>query len=127
MSTWKATIAVLVIFILGIVSGIVISYWITPRITANALPAQEILTQRMNERLARNLSLTPEQEQTISGIIDDARNQLAEIRKETRPRVRQVIVNARDRIRAQLNPEQQARFDKILERNRRLLNRLFSR
>ncbi len=127
MSTWKATIAVLVIFILGIASGIVISYWITPRITANALPAQEILTRRMNERLARNLSLTPEQEQTISGIIDDARSQLTEIRKETRPRVRQVIVNARDRIRAQLNPEQQSRFDKILERNRRLLNRLFSR
>ena len=72
-------------------------------------------------------SLSPAQERAINGIIGDARAQLLEIRKETRPRVRVVILNARERIRAQLNPEQQARFDRIVERNRILLNRWLSR
>jgi len=127
MSTWKATFAVLVIFVLGTIFGLAVSHWIAPGSGARGLPAQEIVTQRSNQCLARNLSLSAEQEQAIAGIVEEARNQLAEIRKETRPRVRQIIVNARERIRAQLNPEQRARFDKILERNRRPLDRWFSR
>ena len=123
MSTWKAALAVLAVFVLGTIFGAAISYWIPPRIGSNAPPAREILTQRLNRRLVRELSLSAEQEKAIAGIIQEARDQLGEIRKETRPRVRQVIMNARDRIRAQLNPEQQARFDQIRERNQRLFNR----
>lgn len=127
MKSWKSVFAVLAVFILGTVFGLVISFWIAPATGGQASPAQEILSQRFNRRLAANLSLSPEQEKAISGIIADARTQLLQIRKETRPRVREVILNARERVRAQLNPEQQARFDRVIERNRRILNRLFSR
>jgi hypothetical protein len=40
-----------------------------PSVAVQASPAQEVLTQRFNQRLVRNLSLSPEQEQVISGII----------------------------------------------------------
>jgi len=122
MSTWKAAFAVLVIFVFGTVFGMAMSLWIAPKVNAYARPAQEILTQRLNQRISRNLSLSQEQKQAIAGIIEDARNQLAEVRKETRPRVRQIILTAQDRIRAQLNAEQQARFDSIMKR-RRLMER----
>jgi len=127
MKSWKSILAVLAIFILGTVFGLVVSFWIMPSVGVQASPAQQVLNQRFNQRLVRNLSLSPEQEKAVSGIIADARTQLLEIRKETRPRVREVIVNARERIRTQLNPEQRAQFDRIIERNRLLLNRLLSR
>jgi Spy/CpxP family protein refolding chaperone len=122
MSTWKAVTAVLVIFVLGTVFGLAISLWMAPRIGIYTPLAGEIATQRINQRLARKLSLTPEQKEVIAGIMQDMRQQLAEVRKETRPRVRQITLNARERIRAQLNPEQQARFDDIMRRNQRLLD-----
>ena len=127
MRSWKAFVAVLGIFVLGTVFGLVISFWIMPSIGAQASPAQEILTRRFNQRIARNLSLSPEQARAIDGIIAETRTQLLEIREETRPRVREVILNASGRIRAQLNPEQQVRFDQMVGRNRVLLNRLMSR
>ena len=127
MKSWKSVFAALTVFILGTVFGLVISFWIAPSVGVQASPAQEILSQRFNQRLVANLSLSREQEKAISGIIADARTQLLEIRKETRPRVHEVILNARERVRAQLNPEQQARFDRVIERNRRILDRLFSR
>jgi len=127
MRSWKAFVAVLGIFVLGTVFGLVISFWIMPSIGAQAPPAQEILTRRFNQRIARNLSLSPEQARAIDGIIAETRTQLLEIREETRPRVREVILNASGRIRAQLNPEQQVRFDQMVGRNRVLLNRLMSR
>jgi hypothetical protein len=122
MSTWKAVCAVLMVFILGTVFGLAISLWIAPRTGIFTPLAQEAAAQRMNRRLARNLSLSPEQRNAMAGIIDDARRQLAEVRKEARPRARQIIENARERMRAQLNAEQQARFDEIMRRNRLLLD-----
>jgi hypothetical protein len=127
MNRWKVFIAVLGIFILGTVFGLVISFWIMPSMGVQASPAREILAQRFNQRIARNLSLSPEQARAIAGIIAETRTQLVEIREETRPRVREVILNARGRIRAQLNPERQIRFDQMVGRNRVLLNRLVSR
>ncbi len=127
MNTWKAALGVLGIFILGTVFGLAVSFWIAPRAGSFAPPFQEILLQRLNQRLAANLALSPEQREAIDAITRDARNQLLEIRKETRPRVRQVMQDARNKIRAQLNSGQQARFDQLLRRNRLPFNRLLSR
>ena len=110
MKNWKSVFAVLAIFTVGTVFGLVISFWIAPAVGAQASPAQQVLTQRFNQRLVRKLSLSPEQERAVSTIIGDARTQLLEIRKETRPRTREVILNARERIRTQLNPEQQVQL-----------------
>jgi hypothetical protein len=122
MSTGKAVCAVLIVFILGTVFGLAISLWIAPRTGIYAPLIQEVAAQRMNRRLARNLSLNPEQRKATAIILEDTRKQLAEIRQETRPRVRQIIQKARERMRAQLNPEQQARFDEMAKRNRLLLD-----
>ena len=122
MSTLKAAIAVLAIFILGTIFGLAVSLWIMPNMSVYAQPAREILSQRFGQRLGRNLSLSPEQKRAIAGIVDDTKNELAQIRQETRPRVRQTILNARERIRAHLTPEQRTRFDEMFRRNRRLIN-----
>jgi lipopolysaccharide export LptBFGC system permease protein LptF len=74
MSTWKAVFAALIIFVMGTVFGLAVSFWIAPNVSAYAQPAQEILTHRLNQRLARNLSLSAEQKEAIDGIIEDARS-----------------------------------------------------
>jgi hypothetical protein len=123
MSTWKAVSAVLIVFILGTVFGLVISLWIAPRAGMDAPAIREIAILRMNQRMVRSLALTLEQKTAISEIIADTRKQLAEIRKEERPRVRQIKLNAQERMRSQLNPAQQARFDEMIRRNRLRLER----
>jgi Spy/CpxP family protein refolding chaperone len=117
MSAWKAVCAVLIVFILGTVFGLAVSWWIAPRTGIDMPQVREVALRRMNQRTVRYLSLTPEQKKAMAEIIRDTRKQLEEVRKERRPRVRQIMQNARQRMRVQLNPEQQARFDEIMKRN----------
>lgn len=123
MSTWKTALAVLLIFILGAIFGAGLSIWMAPLRNAYNLPAREIVTRRDMRNLEQALSLTPGQKQAIEKIIEDTRNQLVQVRKETRPRVRKVVLDARARVRAQLTPEQQAKFDEMGRRNRNAINR----
>jgi Spy/CpxP family protein refolding chaperone len=123
MSTWKAALSVLLIFILGTIFGVILSTWIAPRQIASELPAREILGQRNKEILEKSLSLSSGQRQAIDKIIEETRNELIQVRRETRPRVRQIMLDARARIRAQLNPEQQRRFDDSFKENRKVLNK----
>lgn len=123
MTTWKAILAVLGVFVFGTVFGLAISFWIAPERGASGPRIREVLIHRLNQRLVRELSLSKEQEKAVSAIIGDATKQLAEIRKETRPRVRRTLADAQVRIREQLDPQQQERFDDMLKRNRRILNR----
>lgn len=129
MRSWKAIAAALGVFVLGTVFGFIVSFRVTPESGASFLTSvvnRDAAQQRLHRRVVRNLDLSAEQEQAIGAILKDARGKIMEIRRETRPRVREIILDARTRIRAQLTPEQQAKFDRKLERNRRLLNRLLA-
>lgn len=129
MRSWKAVLAALGVFVLGTVFGFIISFRMTPELGAPFLSRvvrQETTQERLHQRVVKNLDLSAEQERAIAAILSDARGRIMELRRETRPRVRQVILDARTRIRAQLTPEQQAKFDQKLQRNRRLLNRLLA-
>jgi Spy/CpxP family protein refolding chaperone len=125
MSTWKSALAVLLIFALGTVFGVVLATRMAPRKPGPDLPARELLGLRNREALERSLSLSPGQKQAIDRIIGDTRNDLTRARQEMRPRVRQIMLNARARIRAELTPEQQRRFDELIKENRKVLNKAF--
>jgi Spy/CpxP family protein refolding chaperone len=127
MKYLKTIIAVLAVFMLGTIFGMLLSFWMAPKINAPAGPVREFLAQRLNQRLTRELVLASDQQHKIAAIIQDARQQLGELRKETRPRVRQIMEKARIQIRAQLTREQQRIFDQNLQRNRKRLEQWLSR
>lgn len=74
----------------------------------------------MFEKMKSELNLTEEQGTQIRAIIEQSREEYRALRSEVSPRYDAVRQNARARIRALLNPEQQQRFDaKNAERDAR--------
>lgn len=72
------------------------------------------------EKMKSELNLTDEQGTQIRAIIEQSREEYRALRNEVSPRYDAVRQNARSRIRALLNPEQQQRFDaKNAERDAR--------
>jgi Spy/CpxP family protein refolding chaperone len=72
------------------------------------------------EEMKRDLNLTDEQATAIRAIIEQSREEYRALRNEIEPRNEAVRANARARIRALLNPEQQQRFDaRIAEQDAR--------
>jgi Spy/CpxP family protein refolding chaperone len=114
MTTWKAILAVLSVFLAGAIFGGMASVRIAPLWHLMHLPSREAVVKRVNERLAYRLSLTKEQKQAVAAIIADSQTELIQIKKEVEPRVRNSMLKAQQKIREQLTSEQQAKFDRYL-------------
>jgi Spy/CpxP family protein refolding chaperone len=115
MTTWKAILAVLLIFLAGAIFGGLASVRIAPIWHLLNLPSRNAVVKRINERLAYRLSLTQEQRQEVAGIIADSQKELLQLKKEVEPRVRDAMLKAQQKIRQQLTPEQQVKFDRYVQ------------
>jgi Spy/CpxP family protein refolding chaperone len=108
----RAVVYVLLIFLCGIVTGALAHNlwhrWERERgqSVTQAAPRQT-RTQRTVERFTRDLSLTPEQAQQLTVILDETRQKYRSQEDATRR-------EARDRIRAILNDDQRAIYEEII-------------
>lgn len=106
--------AVLVVFILGCVTGAAISgLYLSPASKdSQAISMRE--TSQYFETLKREVNLSSEQVEKMSAILDQMRNNYKSVCAEVKPRYYNVREEARIRMRELLTPEQQQSFDKIV-------------
>jgi Spy/CpxP family protein refolding chaperone len=118
-SKWQVRIAALVIFVLGFSAG---------ALAFNAYQKWS-RTQGANNRPARfeamldRLQLSTEQKTQVHQILDETRQQLASLRKESEPRFDAIRQQADERLQKVLSPEQWKQFqqerDAMRSRGRR--------
>jgi Spy/CpxP family protein refolding chaperone len=77
------------------------------------------ISERMRERLRRELDLTPEQVAKISPILDRAAAQLQQVRLDTGQRVREILNETHRQMTPHLTDEQREKLKQIEERHRR--------
>jgi hypothetical protein len=106
--------AVIVVFILGCVTGAALSglYLSAAEKEQQAVSMRE--TTQYFETLKREVNLTSEQVDQMSAILDQMRNNYKSVCAEVKPRYYTVREEARIKMRALLTSEQQQRFDKIV-------------
>jgi hypothetical protein len=125
VSKWKPALAVLLVFVAGMVVGVVGTRMVVRRIAREMLQNPEFARQRMSAaaelQLARRLRLGPLQRQRVREILAEMQGQLKLIAEETQPRRQMVISNAADQIDLVLGPEQKLEFEKLKEENRALM------
>jgi Spy/CpxP family protein refolding chaperone len=71
------------------------------------------------EHLLDRMQLTPDQRTQVDAIFDDAREQLAELRKESEPKFREVRQRTDDRLKSVLTPEQWEQYKQMTDELRR--------
>ena len=67
--------------------------------------------QSFIERIQRELNLTPAQKEQVLQIVQDTRLKVENLRHDFQRQRRDVLAQARERVRAVLTPEQQQKFD----------------
>jgi Spy/CpxP family protein refolding chaperone len=77
------------------------------------------ISERMRERLRRELDLTPEQVAKISPILDRAAAQLQQMRSDTGQRVHEILSETHRQMTPNLTDEQREQLKQIEERHRR--------
>lgn len=114
MKGWKRVLALVVIYFLGIGSGIALSGLIASRRATH--PRQ--ITEASLRFMTRRLHLDAEQRRAVRPIIERTGDQLEGIRQGIEDDVRAILMESEQEIREVLRPEQQRRFDRMIERRR---------
>src|ERR1035437_778764 len=102
---WKVILAFTGIFLAGIlVGGLVTLRW--GKNMAQRLPMSEQYGPKVIGRLVTRLALAPEQQAKIKPIVDQAAQELRQLRRTTQRTSASVIERMQGEIAAQLTPEQ---------------------
>ena len=140
VSTWRVVLATTVIFGAGvIVGGVLISHpdrvkerhrrppgaglpsWHPQRKDFGQSASRELQPtldgRRMDFVLGvhRELNLTPEQRERIEKIVREGQEQTKTLWEGIAPKLRKEMQDVKDKIRAELTPEQEARFEELLK------------
>jgi Spy/CpxP family protein refolding chaperone len=116
---WQVRLAAIVIFLLGFAAG---------ALTLNAYKrwsrsGVEASRQDRFERMLDTLQLNADQKTQIHQILDDTREQLQTLKKESEPRVNEIRQQTDERLQKVLTPDQWKQFqqerDKLRGRGRR--------
>ena len=114
---WKVILAFTGIFLAGIlVGGLVTLRW--GRNFAQRQPMGEQYGPQLMRRLVTQLDLTPAQQEKIKPIVDQAAEELHQLRRTTQRASAAVLVRMQGEIAAQLTPEQKAKFDEQVSKQR---------
>ncbi|MDF1784708.1 MAG: hypothetical protein P1U82_02475 [Verrucomicrobiales bacterium] len=122
----KLIIAFVVLFLTGVVTGVMGTRIVYRNMLAKALERPSILSERVEASLG-NLSLSPEQDQKIAQILTESREQSQNLREEFRPRFWTILTETHRKIDSELTPEQRSQFRNAVRDNLPLLQRVIER
>ena len=119
MKIWKVILATLVIFSAGVLAGGLVVKSFQPPLPmghqTSAVP-ERWMQRMLLERMKAELSLTPEQKQHIEKIFAESQGRMSELWDIINPEIQTELREVREKIRAELRPEQLDKFEQLLKR-----------
>ena len=110
----KIWLVLLVVFVLGGVTGAALTGLYRSRASSGRTESHERAVSERIEKMRQDLKLDDQQTAAVRTILDETRNEYRTLRTELRPRFDEPRLKARARIRALLNSEQQQKFDAMV-------------
>lgn len=117
-NTWQVRLAVLLLFVVGFLAGALAMNMYRSRQWSPRAGGRGGFEQMIDR-----LNLTQDQRTQVDSIFEDARKQLAELRRESEPKFREVRKNTDERLQAVLTPEQWEQFQEMTSRRGRPFGR----
>lgn len=119
MRRLKGWLGVFLIFFFGVIVGVAITGGVIHKKVIELIEGgPDKFVEVIVKRLKDDLKLDDSQQEMLQQIAIDTRIKLRAIRQRTDPEVAQTLADAEVKVRGILNPEQAAKFDKIVERGR---------
>jgi Spy/CpxP family protein refolding chaperone len=113
MKTFKIGLLLALVFLAGIVAGMVGTRATVRHIVRDAIVHPEKVQDNLERNLTRRLRLDNGQQVKLHQILSDAHGKIKELRQEYQPQFFEVVSNADGQITAILTPEQQAKFEQL--------------
>ncbi len=135
MNSWKVILATIVIFGTGVITGGLLVGYVEhghgyrPKPGANGAaavrrpefppPSPEQRRLEFIRNISRQLKLTPKQRAHIEAILHESQEHTKKIWLQIAPEMKAEMAGVREKIRAELTPEQRRRFEELMKHPRR--------
>jgi Spy/CpxP family protein refolding chaperone len=120
MRKWKAIAGILLVFLLGSLSGVFATYAVYHQRMEGVMRGEPGRAREfIVHRLSRDLNLDPAQSEQLRTIVRETHAQLRELRKRIRPETEEIMARSQDRVRAVLRPDQREKYEKIITEHKR--------
>jgi Spy/CpxP family protein refolding chaperone len=120
MKKIKPWLALALVFLAGVVFGVVATRAVVRHMVRAALLHPETVRDRIERDLTRRLRLSEAQRPQVQAALRRAHERWQELRREFQPRFALILNDAQQEIAAVLTPEQREQFEKFREENRLL-------
>lgn len=115
MKSFKAIVAVVLIFVLGAASGSLVTYrFIRYQHATPPADAPRGREERLAKRLSDQLELDSLQQERVREIIHETHARIRQVRMRVHPEIETVLGEGQQRINALLRPDQREKFKKII-------------
>lgn len=122
MNSWKAWLAISLIFVLGFLSGAASYHVARTRMERQLFESKDVVIQILLHRMTKDLDLTPDQQARVKTALLDGRRDLVVLQKDLFPVVEQVFEKTSGRISTVLTPHQRQKFEAVVARRRQMLD-----
>jgi hypothetical protein len=121
MKQWKAIASVILVFLLGAMTGALVTHTIYRQKMENIIKDEpRTIREVIVQRLDRKLSLDPAQLEQVRAIVRETHSEMKNVRKQIRPQIDEILTRSQAKVRAILRPDQFEKYEKILaERKKR--------
>jgi Spy/CpxP family protein refolding chaperone len=119
---WKVILAFTGIFLAGILVGGLVTLRVVKNV-AHRLPMSDQFGPQLMRRLVTQLELSPDQEEKMKPIVNQAAEELRQLRHTTQRTTESVIVRMQGEIAALLTPAQKTKLDDLVAQQRDRLKR----
>jgi hypothetical protein len=117
MNKLKLATGIILIFALGVLFGVLGSgMYFKSRVDHFRESGPQVRKERLMKRLTRRLDLTPQQQEKVTVIFEEMREQLFNLRTKHKPEMERIREQGHARIKAILTAEQQIQFDEMMAR-----------
>jgi hypothetical protein len=115
MRHWKIVAGIILVFLVGFLSGIVTNR--LPLIVSTTAPAHARFAH-LSDEIVEELNLNKEQQQLLHESIEQAHRGLVSMREELRPRVDTIWKDSMDRILSTLSETQKKQLEELIRKHR---------
>lgn len=114
MKDMKLWLGLLVLFLSGVCVGGLGTWMIAEQRVMDSLTREpQPFHKAIMSKLTRELDLNESQRARIAEIVSNSQDELAALRERLRPEREEILRRGREALKAELSPEQQAKFDEI--------------
>jgi len=112
---WKVRITVVVLMLTTFMAGVMADKYLMTRANVSVKVADPNPREEVLKIYGNRLNMTDDQKAEMGRILDETSGKYSDLRKSMKPQFDEIRNGARQRIRAMLTPEQQPKYDELVQ------------